>query len=483
MNKYANYIPYVLVLLGVLLASVGIFYDYSYWWDELYSVTAAELSYTDMFGLFIFNDVHPPLYTMILNVWVSLFGSSEQVTRTLSFAFSVLALGVVWSWSKKSLDRIGFQTVIIFFSTSSLFAFYAQETRSYSMMLFLSAVLTFVWLSDWHKSHYGKLIAFGSIAIALSLTHYFGLVYAGLILIFSLYENLKDPKKASIIVASGIASLAWPTIHFLYGSIGSKTGDNFWIKSEGWQSTLSSASSGLVPQFNVLSSKILGVPASEYLAAIVFLVLLGGLFLLARLRDKALISDASEYLSGKIIILFLLFLAIVAVIDSHSPISTRRNYIVLLPLFSIFLGLAAQGLKKSGFKWVFLVLVVGGIGNLGASFVQVSSKSSPHQDHAAAVDFIERNAGPEDNIYYLARPGSSMPEVQKLMAEYYFKGDQEIIPVTADRLSDIEPPFFYFLQHQKNTPDELAAEMSELGLKVDFYIPQKNNSVMVVYGE
>ncbi|MEB3323146.1 MAG: hypothetical protein VKI81_10030, partial [Synechococcaceae cyanobacterium] len=45
--------------IGILLASPG---KYSYWLDELYSVTASSQGWKVLYLHWIPNDVHPPLY-------------------------------------------------------------------------------------------------------------------------------------------------------------------------------------------------------------------------------------------------------------------------------------------------------------------------------------------------------------------------------------------------------------------------------------
>lgn len=59
-------------LLGISLAFFNIWQPYSYWWDELYSVTASSLPMEEMFSKFIMKDVHPPLYQIILSFWINL---------------------------------------------------------------------------------------------------------------------------------------------------------------------------------------------------------------------------------------------------------------------------------------------------------------------------------------------------------------------------------------------------------------------------
>lgn len=483
MKDYSDYFTYAFVALGILLASVGVFYQYSYWWDELYSVTAASLNISEMFDLSVLADVHPPLYSIVLNIWVDLFGSSERATRLLSFIFSTFSLFVLWSWAQKTLDKIGFQATVIFFSTCFLFAVYAQETRAYSMMLFLASLLTVLYSNCWHKEQGVKAFTFFFIAISLSLTHYFGFIYSGLILIFSLYDVKREARKAGYVIIAGLVCFFWPIFHFLNGEIGSKTGDNFWITSDGWQTTVSHVSSGLTPQVGDIAWSILDGNYHDYSTAIIFLAAFFVLVWLAKRGSEHLSLDRKNPQAARLGLLFVSFVAVIALIDYHSPISTRRNYIVILPLFSIIVGLAAQGLKILGLKHVFLILLIGGFSNLWITANSVKSKALSGQDHAGAIEFIENKAGPVDNVYYLAIKSSSNSEMHKMMAEYYASDVDFFKPIYRDGFSEMETPFYLLMQNQKEELSEIRSALQSLGFESEYFVPQNNNSVVVFYGQ
>ena len=163
MKGTSNLITLLFVLISFFLASLGFIYSYSYWWDELYSVVGASLPIEDMFKYLVLPDVHPPLYQVVLKGWVFLFGSDERVLRLLSFLFSTLALIFVWRWGKTRFDKMFFQTLIVLFTTSYLFPYYAQEVRAYGMMLFLSTVVTIAYLDRWYKNSSFLMVLFYSV--------------------------------------------------------------------------------------------------------------------------------------------------------------------------------------------------------------------------------------------------------------------------------------------------------------------------------
>lgn len=119
-------------------------------------------------------------------------------------------------------------------------------------------------------------------------------------------------------------------MHVLYDGLGDKSGDNFWIKSKGLQSTLLHFSDGMTPQLNYLARLLPGA-ATEYVTVVLMIALLTG------------------------------FLAVVSLVDHHSPISTPRNFIVLLPAVSQLVGLTASGLTRAGDKHVVVLVAQRGI--------------------------------------------------------------------------------------------------------------------------
>lgn len=474
----------LLVLVSVTLAAAGVWYGYSYWWDELYSVASAELDLADMFHALVLPDVHPPLYQLVLHLWIKAVGAGESVVRALSFFFAMAALGALWWWASRRLTVVARYTLLVFFATCSLFPYYAQEARAYAMLLWLATLASIAYLEGAHLARGGWRLGYYGLLGALSLTHYFGLLYAGLILLFTLYEHRRHPWQAVETLLAGLACLVWPVLHLLYGGIGEKTGDNFWIESSGVQSTLSHFSAGLVPHLNYLA-RLVSSTSREFVAAALVLVLLGGAAYLARRAPEAHGSVASRgrVLWQRIIALLAGFLVLIALVDHHSPISTPRNYIVLLPLVSILMGLAASGLQRSGVRHVLALVVLGGCANLAVAALEVAAKVHPVQNHKAAVAFIESRREASEPIYYLDR-GEDMQEVQRLVAGFYFHPDVRLLPIAIEQVAALAPPYFVLMQHHGHDLDRLLADIARRGTTAKAFVPpQRSESVVVIYAK
>lgn len=76
----------------------------SLWGDEWFSLDIARLSFKQTFFASL-NDVHPPLYFLLLNVSTWLFGTSEMSLRFISFSASLGLLVVLYFLARDVIGR------------------------------------------------------------------------------------------------------------------------------------------------------------------------------------------------------------------------------------------------------------------------------------------------------------------------------------------------------------------------------------------
>ena len=212
----------------------GLFSGYSYWHAELFSVSASMNRWHQLFELWILPDVHPPLYQVALKIWMSFFGSTEIATRLLSFSFSIVTLGA-FSFDAIFTRRWRRALALLLVSASPYFAYYSQETRSYSLVLALSSVITLAIIELRSRDSLanpasGRLLplAYYLGSLLLSLTHYFGWIYVFVLSLVGFWENklFKARARMSLLV---VAISLWPAWHVAIGNLGSKSGGDFWI--------------------------------------------------------------------------------------------------------------------------------------------------------------------------------------------------------------------------------------------------------------
>jgi len=123
-----------LIALSLLLRSQQL--DIGFWIDEGLSVGIADRPLLDIPGV-LRQDGSPPLYYLLLHVWMAAVGSSEAETHALSLLFAVLAIPVGW-WGARALfgTRAGWIAAALV-ALNPFLTQYAQETRMYSLVALL----------------------------------------------------------------------------------------------------------------------------------------------------------------------------------------------------------------------------------------------------------------------------------------------------------------------------------------------------------
>jgi uncharacterized membrane protein len=437
------------VLGGMLASSVWIFKPYSYWLDELFSVTAANESLSSLHTILL-SDVHPPLYQVLLKLWILIFGDSELSTRALSLGFATAA--VVYLYSKTSkYGNIFCGLALLFFSTNWLYAFYANETRSYSMMLFFATILaTNIPVKDEKPS-----MVFYVSSVLLSLTHYFGLLMTGVTCGVYILKHLKQPRLFLPVLTTGILCLAWPVYHMLAGEVLNKTDGNFWIKVNGLLDSLRIAAMGYVPK----TGKIGGI------------ILVAGLFFaIAITRPSTKLRNISSLVFLPHVhttaIVSLVFLGLIAVIDTWTPMSTTRNYIVLLPFLSLTvagtIALLVNNYPKTRKIFFSLVVVYCSLALL-VSFYSTYRKSMAQQDWLGASLFILNNHDGR-NIYHITNSEKNM--WRDLIANFYLKkfSNKELHaqPYVVGKTKIETPAMIIFGNVKRRKADAIESEMQAL---------------------
>ena len=133
----------VLIALSVLLRTRQL--DVGFWIDEGLSVGIADRPIGDIPGV-LRQDGSPPLYYLLLNVWLHVVGRSEADVHGLSVLLAVLCVPVAW-WGGKLL--FGTRTAWIAALLAAVNPFmtqYAQEGRMYSMVTLLGLISLICWL-------------------------------------------------------------------------------------------------------------------------------------------------------------------------------------------------------------------------------------------------------------------------------------------------------------------------------------------------
>jgi hypothetical protein len=142
------------------------------WLDEAWTIgIAGPASWIDFFHQ-VYWDVNAPLYYLVMYLWQGVFGQSDLAMRAPSLIVAV-ATPLVLALSR--VEGLGHTERLTWASVTALWfpaLCYAQEARSYALLLFISTLQTLAFIRLLQAPNTGRATvwaAFGALAI---LTHY-----------------------------------------------------------------------------------------------------------------------------------------------------------------------------------------------------------------------------------------------------------------------------------------------------------------------
>jgi hypothetical protein len=145
-----------------------------FWIDEGLSVGIASHPLTDIPGV-LRLDGSPPLYYMLLHVWISVFGNGEGETHGMSVGFALLAIpAALWAGRALGGTRAGWMAAIIA-ALHPFLTYYAQETRMYTLASLLSLLATTCFIRAYGLRDRRFIAPFAVTGVLLAYTHNWGL--------------------------------------------------------------------------------------------------------------------------------------------------------------------------------------------------------------------------------------------------------------------------------------------------------------------
>ena len=79
-----GYVALLFLAAGVVVSAFTLASPYSYWLDELYSVTASNENFSSLHRI-ILHDLHPPLYQLLLKGWTTISVQRKEQRLRLYF--------------------------------------------------------------------------------------------------------------------------------------------------------------------------------------------------------------------------------------------------------------------------------------------------------------------------------------------------------------------------------------------------------------
>jgi mannosyltransferase len=165
-------------------------------------------------------DGNPPLYYMMLHVWMSVFGTTETATHALSLVCGLLTIPAGgWAGWKLFGARTGVYAAILFAFNAWLTA-YAQETRMYEFMGLLGVLATAGFLLGFVYRRRRYLFLFAGALTVMLYTHTWGTFFFAGSLVSLIPALIASDDRRGLIrdaafafIGAGILYLPWvPTL-------------------------------------------------------------------------------------------------------------------------------------------------------------------------------------------------------------------------------------------------------------------------------
>lgn len=374
-------ILWVIILLGGAALFLFNSTHESFWCDESFSYAITDHSLGDVLRLSM-NDVHPPLYYILLWFFRQIAGGSIFALRLFS-ALGMLALVALGAGPVRRVcgNRVGllfsFLAVVLPISLA-----YAQETRMYSWAAFFVAGCALYAYLAVTEGKRGDWIRFGAFTLASVYIHVYGLMAAFFInlLIFAWILFKQRERLKAYLITAGVIILAYlPWLSIFFGQVGS-TARDYWIPPVDAGVIMGT----LAYPFGI---KFSGTPFSGPLFLLAFLTVLWGLaifFTKKRSEGKPVLLAVGVYT--------LTFGTAIFVSHIFHPVLVTRY---MMPLYGLYLLAIAFGLSRLRFN----AAIIGGCVLLMAlslpqiGFTLKERVNGPMTEVAA---YLDKNAKPGD---------------------------------------------------------------------------------------
>jgi len=337
-HHYRWMIPILLLAFALRIACLD---AQSLWWDEAFSVTVSSMDLRTLMTTVLDDRVHPPLYYLVLHVWLPL-ARGEFVVRAPSAFLGVLAVASMFPMAAlvggKRLGLISAFALAI----SPLHIWYSQEARMYSLIVFLTLLANYFFGRLLRKDRPINWLGYSIFILLAMYTHYLTLF---VILAQGAYLILLRPRNRVLLtkwllsmLIAGTLVAPWLAAIFLTG--GFYQANISWIRPAVPQDlfwTLYDFGLG----FSSNPANLFNVLAALSIAAILVYVAVRLFRGKIPVRQRNVLRFVWYWLSLPLILVFLISL--------DWPLPQRRSIYMdrfLIPLLPAFLILVGYGITQ-----------------------------------------------------------------------------------------------------------------------------------------
>lgn len=212
LNKYRNLLFIVFILLfNIVLRALCIDVN-PIELDEPFSIFYSQMDIPEIIHQ-LKDGNNPPLYEILLHLWIKIFGISSFAVRFPSLLFSVLNIFFIYLISKRFFNSRVVILSVILVTFSNYHIYFSHEARVYTLFALLTTISFYLLLLILENkySFYNLLFLFITY-VGLIFSHYFGIFVIAFqtILFFSIeLRNIDRLKKYFLVIACLLLTYAY----------------------------------------------------------------------------------------------------------------------------------------------------------------------------------------------------------------------------------------------------------------------------------
>ena len=162
-------------------------------------------------------DLHPPLYFLLMHLWIPLAGQSEFALRFPSVVAATLALPLLYIVAQSLFSRETGLWAALLGAVSPFYLWYAQEARMYTWLVVMSLASIYFLLPLLDDGARGRdYAAFIVVTLALLYTHYAGFVLLAFELVVYGVFRLRSHPQALLAIVAALALSVIPLVPFMW---------------------------------------------------------------------------------------------------------------------------------------------------------------------------------------------------------------------------------------------------------------------------
>jgi uncharacterized membrane protein len=367
------------------------------------------------------QDVHVPLYHLMLHGWQIVFGNEVASGRIFSLIFFLLSIPLIYAVGKRLYgDRVGLYAAILL-TVSPFMNWYGNEIRMYSLFVFLSLLNTYFFLGIYKKKDTGSWVGFAVSAFFGIYCHYFFfliLITDALFYLVSRELFSKGDFKRFVTVAllAFLIFVPWLVNVYRLGSAGNT------------QPSLQTPTS--INVFNTFSQFVFGFQTDHLNTILLSLWPLTVLLGFLALRKNREVSPDTVY----VLLIFLVPNLLAFALSFARPVYVSRYLIFTLPPLYLFLSWLLDRYAPSVRRVAKYALVVVMLFML--VYEGVSARNPAKENYREVAEYLESEAQLSD-VIVVSAPFTIYP------MSYYYHGPLSVdtLPLWDRNVSGPVPPY------------------------------------------